>query len=225
MSRMHTVKQGDTMILIAHQNGFASWETIWNHDRNSALREKRPNPQTLYPGDLIFIPEKETKQIAAAVNQKHTFKLKAPHNPVFKVWLRDETAEPYANCRYALKIDGEIVQGRTTADGLVSKEVRPTAKHASLKLWLNDADPENVAEWEMDIGHLDPADTISGVQGRLQNLGYQPGQITGSMNEETVQAIKTFQQHVGYDIATGELDENTTQALADIHDEETETNA
>jgi hypothetical protein len=219
MSKMHTVKQGETMILIAHQNGFMSWETIWNHERNNALREKRPNPQTLYPGDLIFLPDKETKEISAAVNQKHTFKLKPPENPIFKVRLKDEAGEPYANCRYELKIDGETVKGRTTGDGLVSKKVRPTSKHASLKLWLDDAEPEDVAEWEIDIGHLDPADTISGAKARLHNLGYRPGPVDGTMNQKTVDAIKAFQQHLGYAVPTGELDETTTRALANFHDE------
>jgi hypothetical protein len=219
MSKIHNVKQGETMILISHLNGFLSWETIWDHDRNKALREKRPNPQTLYPGDIVFIPDKEAKEVDAEVNTKHTFKLRPPKNVVFKVWLRDETEEPFANCRYELKIDGETIKGITTADGLVLKEVKPTARHASLKLWIDDSDPNDVAGWEMDIGHLDPADTVSGAQARLQNLGYKPGKVTGTMNNETLEAIKAFQQHIGYDIPTGELDERTNRALSEIHDE------
>jgi len=220
MSKTYNVKQGDTMILIAHENRFRSWETIWNHERNRALREKRLNPQTLYPGDVVFVPDQETKELAAAVNQRHTFKLKSPERPVFKVWLRDETDEPFANCRYELTIDGELVKGRTTGDGLVSKEVEPTAKHASLRLWLDDSDPNDIVEWNMQIGHLDPADTISGAQGRMHNLGYKPGPVTGTMDAETVEAIKIFQHHLGYDIPTGELDDKTARALADIHDEQ-----
>ena len=220
MSRAYEVKQGDTMILIAHENHFRSWETIWNHENNRALREKRPNPQTLYPGDEVFIPDPVEKKVTAPSDQRHVFRLRPPAVLLFRIWLRDEADDPFADRRFELDVDGQRVAGRTAADGLVSTGVPPTATHAHLRLWLDDADPEDVVDWDMQIGHLDPANTISGAQGRLRNLGYDPGPISGNLTEETVEAIKALQLHLGYDVPTGELDEKVIQALAASHDGE-----
>ncbi|MGC9973362.1 MAG: LysM domain-containing protein [Bryobacteraceae bacterium] len=47
---VHVVKQGDCMSSIADQYGFF-WETLWNHERNAQLKERRKNPNVLMAGD------------------------------------------------------------------------------------------------------------------------------------------------------------------------------
>ena len=61
MGATHTVQQCEYLSLIAKIYGFASYKTIWDHDGNADLREQRQNPNILLPGDLVFIPDKETK--------------------------------------------------------------------------------------------------------------------------------------------------------------------
>jgi peptidoglycan hydrolase-like protein with peptidoglycan-binding domain len=60
---------------------------------------------------------------------------------------------------------------------------------------------------------------LSGVQGRLANLGYDPGPDRGFMTDETRQAILTFQRAIGHPSPSGELDEQTRQALVDAQNE------
>jgi hypothetical protein len=58
MSTPYTVKYGDTLTLIAHRHGFSSWRDIYYHQDNAAFRMKRPNPDKIYPGDVVMIPTK-----------------------------------------------------------------------------------------------------------------------------------------------------------------------
>jgi len=60
---------------------------------------------------------------------------------------------------------------------------------------------------------LDPSETVSGAQGRLQALGYGIDAITGELDELTIDALTAFQEKHQLE-ETGELDEPTKRALA-----------
>ncbi len=51
----YTVKKGDTLSKIGRLHG-VDWKKIYMHDKNRAFRRKRPNPNLIYPGDVVFIP-------------------------------------------------------------------------------------------------------------------------------------------------------------------------
>ena len=59
MSTPYTVKSGDWLQKIAEQHGFAHYTEIYNHPDNAAFRQKRPDPNKIFPGDIIMIPDKE----------------------------------------------------------------------------------------------------------------------------------------------------------------------
>ena len=40
----YEILEGDTLLSIAHEKGFRSWETIWEHEKNAELRKKRSDP-------------------------------------------------------------------------------------------------------------------------------------------------------------------------------------
>src|SRR4051812_23195035 len=48
------------MSSIAHDFGFLNFETILNHPKNAELKKNRANPQVLFPGDEVFIPDKNS---------------------------------------------------------------------------------------------------------------------------------------------------------------------
>jgi hypothetical protein len=57
MSQMHTVKRGETLSSIASKYGLSRWEEIYHHPANADFRQKRRNPNLLFPGDVVFVPD------------------------------------------------------------------------------------------------------------------------------------------------------------------------
>ena len=45
---------------IAKDHGFADWREIYYHPDNNAFRTKRPNPDKIYPGDVLNIPARSS---------------------------------------------------------------------------------------------------------------------------------------------------------------------
>src|SRR4051812_3687311 len=56
MSTPYTVKRGDTLTKIANRHGFRSWRALYDHPDNAGFKRLRPNPNLIYPGDVIQIP-------------------------------------------------------------------------------------------------------------------------------------------------------------------------
>lgn len=54
----HVVRQGECLSAIAKRYGFASYRIIYDHPDNAELRRARPNPNLLFPGDVIVIPDR-----------------------------------------------------------------------------------------------------------------------------------------------------------------------
>jgi hypothetical protein len=57
VSKTYVVKAGDTLSGIAHKNGYKSWEELYSHPENQAFRTKRPNPNSIFPGDVLILPD------------------------------------------------------------------------------------------------------------------------------------------------------------------------
>jgi hypothetical protein len=56
MSSVYAVRSGDTLTAIARDQGFDSWRQLYNHPANAAFRARRPDPNRIFPGDQIVIP-------------------------------------------------------------------------------------------------------------------------------------------------------------------------
>jgi phage tail-like protein len=54
---MYTVKKGDWLQKIAEQKGLKSWHEIYDNPANAAFKKSHPNPNLIYPGDKIFVPD------------------------------------------------------------------------------------------------------------------------------------------------------------------------
>ena len=73
----------------------------------------------------------------------------------------------------------------------------------------------HVLHFSLQIGHLDPHDTESGLQQRLNNLGYHCPR-SGRIDAQTRVALRAFQTDQGID-PSGELDSSTESALRQHH--------
>src|SRR6266849_1309441 len=72
---IHTVRQGEHLSGIAEKYRFHDYRIVWNHPENSDLKSLRGNPNVLFPGDLVAIPNKRLKDVDAATDKRHPFKL------------------------------------------------------------------------------------------------------------------------------------------------------
>lgn len=204
----YKVKQGDCVSSIARKYGMF-WEKIWNHPKNANLKQIRKNPNVLYLGDEIFIPEKEERQESGATNKRHRFRKKGEPAKL-RLRLLDDEEEPRADKKYILEIDGNLFSGTTDSDGRLEHSIPPNAKKGRLII------EENQDEYLLDLGHIDPINEISGIQARLNNLGFYFGAIDGVMGPKIGAALKAFQKK--YDLKeSGQADEATRKKLLDVH--------
>jgi hypothetical protein len=186
----YNVCQGDYLSKIAHEHGFSDWRTIYNHPQNESFRAKRPNPNVIFPGDRLFLPDTNAKEELCETGRVHRFKLQTCHNSLHVI-LKDAHGNPYRNTPYVLKIAGRTVSGTTDADGAVREpKIPPNLEQATLQIAGH--------TMTLSIGHLDPLDAeddgLAGMQGRLRNLGYYSGAVTGTMDDETREAIRAFRE-------------------------------
>ena len=57
MSRCYTVVRHDNLTVIARRFGLRGWRAIYDHPWNAAFRRRRPNPDLIHPGDILYIPD------------------------------------------------------------------------------------------------------------------------------------------------------------------------
>ena len=174
------------MNTIANQYGFC-WDTIWNHPKNEALLRARQDPNVLMAGDQVFIPDIRVKQRSGGTGQTHTFRMKGvPVKLCFR--LSDLDGSPRVGEQYTLTVDGAKMSGVTDEEGELAEIIPPAAKKATLKI------PSTNEEYEFDLGYMNPVGFASGLQARLKNLGYYKGEATGSLDDETREAIRRFKR-------------------------------
>jgi hypothetical protein len=209
---LHTIAQGECMTMLAHKYGFVDPATIYNDGANAELRKARPNMHVLFPGDVVAIPSR-TKQVACATGAVHQFRVKRPTKKLVIVLL-DGMGEPMSGIPYKLIVEGAEFEGTTGGDGKIEHVVDVRATKGALSLCGRP--PMSVG-----IGHLNPMDAtqdggVTGVQARLRNLGYDPGQVDGRAGRRTRAAVRRFQMDTGLQ-PTGEIDTALIDALGGAH--------
>ena len=202
----YTVRQGDCIESIAQEYGHF-WQTLWEDPNNAEIRNKRQDPNVLFQGDTVFIPEKMVKEESGATEQKHRFRRKGVPSMLRLHLLTDD--QPRANELYTLEIDGRIFSGTTDAEGRLEHPIPPNAKKGRLVLSASNE------EYPLHLGHIDPIDEISGLQDRLNNLGFDCGNEDGNLGHKTKTALEMFQSK--YDLSiTGNPDKATRDKLREI---------
>lgn len=226
----HKVRPGDFLAEIARKAGFVDWKVIYDLPANAALWARGRSPDLLLPGDEIEIPKKREKLAPRPTGARHPFKLKKIQNRL-RVILESEDGNAFANEPFTMRIqaaegmrpdEGLLVQKDTTPAGLIDEPLPPGAVKAIVSL-----DKKPWLSWTLLIGHLDPIEDkrdkkeiVTGVQARLNNLGFHCGQVDGLLGPRTRAAVAWFQQKKMRrppEEANGELDGPTLAALLDKH--------
>lgn len=205
MSTVYTVQEGDCLSSIAFQYGFFP-DTIWNDSANRGLKELRKDPNTLYPGDEVTIPDLRVTEQSQPDGKRHRFRRRGVPEK-FRLRL-DYAGCPRAHLEYTLDIDGRLIHGETDQDGMLEIDIPPDAVSGVLRI----GDQE---EYQFQFGTLPPASELEGLVRRLVNLGWLDDDQTED-DEAIRQATADFQRHAGLP-ATGQPDNATNQKLAEAH--------
>ena len=204
---VHVVEAGESIPSIAKDSGFF-WKTIWDHPNNSKLKAERQDPNVLYEGDEVFIPDLELKEFNKST--EHQWKFKRKGEPVkfkLRLLLMDQ---PRANEDYILIIDGKPIMGKTDGDGKLEEWIPGNARGGKLVL------KGGKEEYPVMIGELDPISKISGVRQRLNNLGFACGSDGDEIDDQTREAIMEFQAKYELEV-TGEPDDAFKSKLKGLH--------
>lgn len=215
MEHYHEVRQGECIASICKLYGFNSIETLYNHPRNTELKRSRLNAYILYPGDRVYIPEIELKEVAADTEQCHSFRLKTP-SVYIRLKVHNLEGQPCNQKPYELRFGEEVRAGSTDPSGLIKERINADAEAAELTVWFDGADDSRFYKWKLKVGHLDPVDEITGIQARLNNLGYFCGEVNGTVGDRTATGIREFQRdhHLP---ETGNIDETLQSKLLELH--------
>ena len=213
----YTVERGDYLALIARKFGIFDWRTVYEHPANEQFRKKRPDPNLLQVGDVVFIPDTDTKQVSVKTGKTTKFVLKIEQS-VLNIIVKDEYGSPLACKAWTLHIDGAEYHGMTDEEGTVLTTLAPHVTWVELVL-----DDMPWTRSMIEVGSLDPIEdegtpVVTGVQARLNNLGYECGALDGILGKRTTDALVEFQRTMlGLDDPTGEIDDETLELLVDEH--------
>lgn len=180
----HVVKPGECVSSIAFEAGFF-WQTLWDDPENATLKEARGAPNVLLPGDRLHVPEKREKEVPCETGARHRFTRKGVPE-LFRLRISDQGDESLAGEPYLLDVEGATQEGEIPEDGVLELRIPPDARRGILIL------RRTGEEFELRLGGLDPADTTSGMQARLNDLGYECGAADGDPGERTREAIRAF---------------------------------
>jgi len=197
---------GETTSSLAKKNGFF-WRTIWEHPENAELRAKRKDPNVLFETDEIFIPIREPKMVSKGTEAEHVFRRRGEPSKIKMQMLR--LGKPRADEDYIFDCDGKQTNGKTDGDGRLEHFIPGDAKNGKL-IFKGGKEVHH-----LKLGNLDPLDQISGVQQRLNNLGYNCGGEMGKFGEKTKEALKKFQADNELE-ASGEPDAATKAKLQEL---------
>jgi hypothetical protein len=199
----YEVRQGDCLATIGERYGF-TWSQIWSLPENTTLRQKRRDPNILYPGDIVMIPDRTVRLEDRPVDKRHKFVKKTlPVSLRLRVLAQ---GKPIANAVYMLHVGDVWFTGQTDGDGELHQKIPHEATVGLLKL------TKQGIEFPLEIGKLDPISEIEGVQARLNNLGFYCGAVDGVIGPMTRSALSMFQETWKLK-TTGEADEETRAKL------------
>ena len=178
MSDVHIVEQGEHLSQIAKFYGFPDYKILWDHPENADLKKLRKNPNILFPGDEVFVPDKEEKEESGSTDKRHTF-IVDKETLKLRLVLEDVYEKPIAGAQCALLVDGQVFQLTTDGHGKIEQQIPLDAKEGVLTI-RGDQTPFANEVIPIKIGHLDPVTEPSGQIARLNNLGYFAGTLSPS---------------------------------------------
>jgi N-acetylmuramoyl-L-alanine amidase len=200
-SLTYTVKPGEHISGIAQAYGFDDYRDVWNHPENADLRQQRPDPHVLQPGDHVYIPEAKDQPASKPTGAQHTLSIKRSPLKV-RIKFVDLANKPLAAAKFTL--GGATIS--TDRTGLAEATIDKGAAAVPL-----DGANTHVA---LNAGNLNPSDdaTAMGWRARLFNLGFLWDPMVDDTDDEMTIALQDFQAQYSLPV-TGQLDDATKSQL------------
>ncbi|MEZ4330058.1 MAG: PAAR domain-containing protein, partial [Polyangiales bacterium] len=109
------------------------WKDVFNHADNQALRDTRPDPLELEPGDVVVLPAALLPRFELQSGQVHEFQVR-PQTRRMRVYLQRTSGEPFDSCEWRASFGPREPEQRgvTDAAGLVELDVPWRARRASV---------------------------------------------------------------------------------------------
>jgi hypothetical protein len=210
----YTVRQGDCISSIAEKHGL-NWENIWNHSNNAQLKEERGDPNVLYPGDVVFVPEKLEKQDSGATEQRHRFrKMGTPAKLRLRIMKEPEPEEPETQQSAANGSDNQDSENSYTEDPQVEdSQPREDEPNSNVSYTL-EVDGNLICGSTDDDGFIECSIPPNAQSGRLIIEPNTPRELSvplmlGHLNPlSEVSGIKERLANLGFDC--GDTDDSIT---------------
>ena len=180
----YVAQQGECILSIAARTGHL-WRTLWDHPQNEALRGARHHPGVLLPGDRVFVPTCRPKRIALESGRRYRVVVHGQTVPL-RLRMLDADGRPMPRATFRLAMAEQTIDLTTDDDGCLVADVPVREQEARL------IDRETAQVYVLRIGHLDPADTPTGVQKRLANLGYDAEALEDALDGQARGSIEAF---------------------------------
>ena len=116
---------------------------------------------------------------------------------------------------YHCDLAGVITKGTLDEKARLRIPNAHLADTARLTVWCFGVDQEPIT-WTLQLGSLLAADSVAGIQSRLNNLGLNVGPVDGIVGSKTKAAIRNFQNRYGLAV-DGEAGNRTVEKLKSVH--------
>ncbi|MBB1401968.1 peptidoglycan-binding protein [Pseudoalteromonas sp. SG45-1] len=193
MTQQHTVAQGETLLRIAKQYGYQTSKALYNHPSNAEFKALRPDPNLIYPGDKITIPPKKEKFIPLRTNSINSFVVQN-EKEYFRLQIIHEDGDDITGKRIVITIGSQTIDTVLPSNGLIEVELNENdSLTGQVDLYLKEDQSSPSESFTAQVGHLDPIDTLSGVQARCNLLGFDCGKVDGVNGAKTKAGVRDFQ--------------------------------
>lgn len=212
----HRIASGESLAAIAARYGTVK-ERIWTYGANKALASQYPNPDTLLPGETLYIPKHRQRPESVPALACHYFLIKEMPRLMKVTMMRGGKALAEGS-EVKVNIAGKPELAlQADKDGAIEFTVPPGAMEAKVAVadWF-------IESYVLKLSALRPVETQDGVRERLTNLGFYSAPSNGADDKRALQAaVKTFQRSRGLPatgvLGDGRVDAKTMEALVTVN--------
>ena len=210
----HEVEQGESTASLAARFGLLP-QSLW--DANPTLKKERKHENVLFPGDELKLPALKPRDEPAKAGFRYSLRRKGL-GETLSVCFQAPSGEPRVKTPYLATFKtrgGETLasrRGETDAEGVLIEPV--PADVAEVEVLLGRGSERE--EHHYKVGFMDPISTVSGVQARLNCLGFPCGEEDGEFSEYLMDVLAQFQRFHGLPVS-GEACAATRDKLVELH--------